>query len=73
MALLRFVIWMRWRRNVKLAVNILNNEPRTAGKVWYFGLSKIIFENYSSIDSHILRPLSELHKEMEDVSNITLV
>jgi len=42
----------------KVAVNILNNEQRTARKVWYSGLSKIIFEKkYSSIDSQILSAL----------------
>jgi hypothetical protein len=32
------------KKKKKVAVNVLNNERQAAGKVWYSGLSKIIFE-----------------------------
>jgi hypothetical protein len=57
----------------KLAVKLLNKETRKAGKVWYSGLTKIIFEKYYSLESQILSPLSKLHEEMKDVSNINVL
>jgi hypothetical protein len=57
----------------KVAVELLNKEKRAAGKVWYSGLTEIIFEKYYSLDTQILTPLSKLLQEMKEVSNITIL